>query len=50
MMRFNITQPISRQSKMLIDSHPKYADASDEAQEDDAERDAKSCDPVPNGR
>jgi hypothetical protein len=49
MMRFDITQPISHQSKVPLDfAHPKFG--ADEAQEHDAERDAKSCDQHQAGR
>jgi hypothetical protein len=48
MMRFNVTQPISHQSKMGMNWRTQKLEAqSDEAQEHDAERPAKSCDQYP---
>jgi hypothetical protein len=43
-MRFDITQPISHQSKTLLDFALAKVWRADEAQEHDAERQAKSCD------
>ena len=44
MMRFNIAQPISHQSKTLLDFAPAKVWRADEAQEHDAKEHAKSCD------
>ena len=44
MMQFNITQPISYRSKTLLGVRAPKIRRADEAQEHDAERDAKSCD------